>query len=81
MPAFDLGFLDAEFARLGASAPLAPRLNCVRCSIPWRSRATCTRDSANNLDSLCKRYGIDNSHRELHGALLDARIWPTSIWR
>ena len=26
----------------------------------------------NNLDALCKRYGIDNSHRELHGALLDA---------
>jgi len=28
----------------------------------------------NNLDILCKRYGIDNSHRELHGALLDAEI-------
>ena len=28
----------------------------------------------NSLDALCKRYGIDNSHRELHGALLDARI-------
>ena len=28
----------------------------------------------NNLDALCKRYGIDNSHRELHGALLDARL-------
>ncbi len=28
----------------------------------------------NNLDALCRRYGIDNSHRELHGALLDAEI-------
>jgi DNA polymerase III subunit epsilon len=28
----------------------------------------------NSLDALCKRYGIDNSHRELHGALLDAQI-------
>ena len=28
----------------------------------------------NNLDSLCKRYDIDNSHRTVHGALLDARI-------
>ncbi len=28
----------------------------------------------NNLDALCKRYSIDNSHRELHGALLDSRI-------
>jgi DNA polymerase-3 subunit epsilon len=28
----------------------------------------------NSLDALCRRYGIDNSHRELHGALLDAEI-------
>jgi DNA polymerase-3 subunit epsilon len=28
----------------------------------------------NNLDALCKRYGIDNGHRQLHGALLDAEI-------
>ena len=28
----------------------------------------------NNLDALCKRYGIDNTHRELHGALLDSEI-------
>jgi DNA polymerase-3 subunit epsilon len=28
----------------------------------------------NSLDALCKRYGVDNSHRELHGALLDAQI-------
>jgi DNA polymerase-3 subunit epsilon len=28
----------------------------------------------NSLDALCKRYGVDNSKRELHGALLDARI-------
>jgi len=28
----------------------------------------------NSLDALCKRYGVDNSNRELHGALLDARI-------
>jgi DNA polymerase III subunit epsilon len=28
----------------------------------------------NNLDALCKRYSVDNSHRDYHGALLDARI-------
>ena len=28
----------------------------------------------NSLDALCKRYSVDNSHREYHGALLDARI-------
>ena len=33
-----------------------------------------TRGKKNNLDALCRRYGIDNSHRVLHGALLDAEI-------
>ena len=70
---FDLGFLDAEFARLGAPAalrlgelcPVLDTLALARQMHPGQR---------NNLDSLCKRYGIDNSHRELHGALLDARI-------
>jgi DNA polymerase-3 subunit epsilon len=33
----------------------------------------------NDLDSLCKRYDINNSHRELHGALLDAEILA-DVW-
>ncbi len=33
-----------------------------------------TSGQKNNLDALCKRYGVDNSNRELHGALLDAEI-------
>ncbi len=70
---FDLGFLDAEFARLGSAAPirlgeLCPVLDTLALARQMHP------GQRNNLDSLCKRYGIDNSHRELHGALLDARI-------
>jgi DNA polymerase-3 subunit epsilon len=70
---FDLGFLDAEFARLGAPTPvrfgeLCPVLDTLALARQMHP------GQRNNLDSLCKRYGIDNSHRELHGALLDARI-------
>ena len=67
--AFDIGFLNAEFARMGA-----PPLE--------RSRAIDTLDIARrkfpgapaSLDALCKRFGVDNSARELHGALLDVEL-------
>jgi DNA polymerase-3 subunit epsilon len=71
--AFDVGFLDAEFARLGTKP--APRI-AVLCRV--LDTLGLARElhpgQRNNLDALCKRYGVDNSHRELHGALLDARI-------
>ena len=38
------------------------------------SRADSIPGQRNSLDALCKRYGVDNSHRDLHGALLDAEI-------
>ena len=71
--AFDVGFLDAEFARLqgetavriGALCQVLDTLSLAREMHPGQR---------NNLDALCKRYGVDNSHRDLHGALLDARI-------
>ena len=44
------------------------------CSTRSRSRDACIPGQRNNLDALCKRYGVDNSGRDLHGALLDARI-------
>ena len=47
---------------------------CVRYSIRWYSARQMHPGQRNSLDALCKRYSIDNSHRELHGALLDARI-------
>ena len=40
----------------------------------WRWRARCIPGQRNSLDALCKRYSVDNSHRDYHGALLDARI-------
>ena len=67
--AFDIKFLNAELKWLG------------RPTIPWE-RAIDTLAIARNkfpgspasLDALCRRYGIDNSARTLHGALLDSEI-------
>lgn len=70
---FDIGFLDAELARLEGAAPLRIGTLCQVLDTLGLARAMHP-GQRNNLDALCKRYGIDNSHRELHGALLDARI-------
>ncbi len=67
---FDVGFMDMEFRRVGM-----PQTSSF-CSI--LDTLVLARDmhpgQRNSLDALCRRYGIDNSHRELHGALLDAEI-------
>jgi len=72
--AFDVGFLDAEFARLSQ----APRIKDLCHSGQATDSLTMARKKRpgqrNSLDALCKVYGIDNSNRELHGALLDARL-------
>lgn len=69
---FDIGFLNAELARLGASygrmedyCTVTDTLGMARRKHPGQR---------NSLDALCKRYDVDNSQRELHGALLDAEI-------
>src|ERR687889_222200 len=66
---FDIGFLNAEFARTGHKAfnlsDVVDTLTMARRKHPG---------AANNLDALCSRYGIDNSRRTKHGALLDAEI-------
>lgn len=69
---FDVGFINAELALLGGGWG----------KITDHCRVTDTLEMArrihpgqrNSLDALCRRYEIDNSHRELHGAILDARI-------
>jgi DNA polymerase-3 subunit epsilon len=69
---FDVGFLDAEFALLAGD----------RCTVAGMCRVLDTLALArslhpgqrNSLDALCKRYSVDNTKRELHGALLDAGI-------
>ncbi len=70
--AFDIAFLEAELERL----PGAPRTVASVCKI--LDTLALARElhpgQRNSLDALCKRYAIDNSARELHGALLDARI-------
>jgi DNA polymerase III subunit epsilon len=70
--AFDVAFLDSELARL----PGEPRQVAALCQV--LDTLSLARElhpgQRNSLDALCKRYAIDNSARELHGALLDARI-------
>ena len=72
--AFDLGFLDAEYARLTdelAALRLAQRCRVLDTLLLARELHPGQR---NSLDALCKRYNVDNSQRDLHGALLDAQI-------
>ena len=68
---FDLGFLDAELARLGRSA-LAGAADGVRDTLLMAREMF--PGKANSLDALCRRLEVDNTHRTLHGALLDAGL-------
>lgn len=68
---FDIGFLNAELARLDM-APIDTVCHGVKDTL--RLAKELHPGKKNNLDALCGRYGIDNSHRTLHGALLDAEI-------
>lgn len=70
--AFDVAFLDAELARLPGDKRTVDSLCRVLDSLALARRMH--PGQRNSLDALCKRYGVDNSRRELHGALLDARI-------
>ena len=70
--AFDIGFLDAELEKLAASTPLMQDICSVHDTLLQARKMF--PGQRNDLDSLCRRYEIDNSHRELHGALLDAEI-------
>lgn len=71
--AFDIGFINNEFALLGQQdrADMADHCSVLDTLLMARERHPGQR---NSLDALCKRYGVDNSGRELHGALLDAEI-------
>ena len=69
---FDVGFLNSELARLDTDAgPLEQYCSVVDSLALARQKHPGQR---NSLDALCKRYGVDNSQRDLHGALLDAEI-------
>jgi len=71
--AFDIGFISNEFALLGQRerADVSDYCSILDTLLMARERHPGQR---NSLDALCKRYGVDNSGRDLHGALLDAEI-------
>ncbi len=66
---FDIGFLNAEFARCGRPPLSADRvidtLTLAREKYPGAQAS---------LDALCRRFAVDNTHRDLHGALIDADL-------
>lgn len=69
---FDVGFINAEMAVLGESyGRLETYCSVVDSLVLARQKHPGQR---NSLDALCKRYEVDNSQRDLHGALLDAEI-------
>lgn len=70
--AFDIGFLNHELNMLRPGfGSIADRCHVIDTLLMARAKHP---GQKNNLDALCKRYGVDNSQRELHGALLDAEI-------
>ncbi|WFS00682.1 DNA polymerase III subunit epsilon [Rhizobium tumorigenes] len=66
---FDMGFINAELARLGMPSIL-PEMVIDTLSLARRKNPM----GPNSLDALCRRYGIDNTHRTKHGALLDSEL-------
>lgn len=68
---FDIGFMDHEFSLIGGYPKTAEVCSVFDSLVYARKKHP---GQKNNLDVLCRRYGIDNSHRELHGALLDSEI-------
>ncbi|MEI6708779.1 MAG: DNA polymerase III subunit epsilon [Methylococcales bacterium] len=67
---FDVGFINHEFAQL--SLGMVKNYSTVFDTLAYARKKHA--GQRNSLDALCKRYSVDNSHRDLHGALLDAQI-------
>ncbi|MEY3289789.1 MAG: hypothetical protein RLZZ419_2031 [Pseudomonadota bacterium] len=69
---FDVGFINKEFSLLNNKTGTVTDYSEVFDTLAYARKKH--PGQRNSLDALCKRYGIDNSHRDLHGALLDAEI-------
>ena len=69
---FDTSFIDDEFSRIPGAGLRIHELCRVEDSLELARRRH--PGQRNSLDALCRRYGVDNTHRKLHGALLDAEI-------
>lgn len=70
--AFDVGFLDHEFRLAGLKSTTIADLCPVIDTLPMARQIH--PGQRNSLDALCKRYHVDNSGRDFHGALLDAQL-------
>lgn len=68
---FDVGFLNAELGRIGLK-PI--QTFCDKITDTLKMAKDARPGQRNNLDALCRHFGIDNSRRTLHGALLDAEL-------
>ena len=69
---FDIAFLNSEFGRIESGVPrITDRCRVLDTLALARQMHPGQR---NSLDALCRRYSVDNSHRDYHGALLDARL-------
>ena len=68
---FDVGFLNSELGRIGLQ-PIEK--NCGKITDTLKMAKDSRPGQRNNLDALCRHFGIDNSKRTLHGALLDAEL-------
>jgi len=68
---FDVGFLDVELVRSGKNLTMRDVCTVTDSLVMARQKHP---GQKNTLDALCKRYDVDNSARDLHGALLDAQI-------
>jgi DNA polymerase-3 subunit epsilon len=71
---FDTGFINHELAQLGSQAPTATIEQACEVLDTLRLARKMHPGQKNDLDSLCRRYNVDNTNRTLHGALLDAEI-------
>lgn len=67
---FDVGFINHEFSHINLG--VVTTFSSVFDTLAYARKKH--PGQRNSLDALCKRYGVDNSHRDLHGALLDAEI-------
>ena len=68
---FDVGFLNSELGRIGLQ-PIETM--CGKITDTLKMAKDSRPGQRNNLDALCRHFGIDNSKRTLHGALLDAEL-------
>jgi len=69
---FDIGFLNNELSLIGRNVERIEDVCSVQDTLQLARQLH--PGQRNSLDALCKRYGVDNSHRTLHGAMLDAEI-------